>query len=363
VDRARVDDQLCGDPTVVERLSPRRLVGRLHRAAAELDPAAVVKRRRRAEADRHVSLRPAPETMTTLTALLPLKAGVAVHATLSRAARAAKAAGDERSIGQLMADILTHRVLHPGPTSTADTATTTTTNAGRDEPGSAETCWAAGAPVTPPAVPAGTVSPVPVMVNLVVRDSVLLGDSDGTGWVEGYGPVPGELLRGWVADNLETGLEAWVRRVYEQPATGKLVAMDSTAALFQGRLAEFIRVRDRLCRTPGCDAPVRHTDHVEARARGGPTTADNGQGLCELCNYAKEADGWTARTVPGPTHRRDHHPDRPHLHLHRRTTLTPYGASPDNARLTAARAGSGLNRAGSDAHRAPRVDRCVISPR
>jgi hypothetical protein len=277
----------------VERLSPRRLVGRLHRAAAELDPAAVVKRRRRAEADRHVCLRPAPDTMTTLTALLPLKAGVAVHATLSRAARAAKAAGDERSIGQLMADILTHRVLNPG---LAETAT-------RSRAGEAETSWAgAAAPVDAATVPVGTVRPVPVLVNLIVRDSVLLGDTDGTGWVMGYGPVPGELIRGWVADNLETGLAAWVRRVYEQPATGRLVAMDSTAALFSGRLAEFIRVRDRLCRTPGCDAPVRHTDHVEARARGGPTTADNGQGLCELCNYAKEADGWTARTVPGPTH-------------------------------------------------------------
>jgi hypothetical protein len=300
VDRAVVDDQLCADPTVVERLSPRRLVGRLHRAAAELDPAAVVKRRRRAEADRHVSLRPAPDTMTTLTALLPLKAGVAVHATLSRAARAAKAGGDERSIGQLMADILTHRVLHPAPAATTTTATGTSD--GHAETSSLETSWAAGAPVTPPAVPAGTVSAVPVLVNLVVRDSVLLGDSDGTGWVDGYGPVPGELIRGWVADNLETGLGAWVRRVYEQPATGRLVAMDSTAALFAGRLAEFIRVRDQVCRTPGCDAPVRHTDHVEARARGGPTSEENGQGLCELCNHAKQADGWTARTVPGPTH-------------------------------------------------------------
>ncbi|HEX5087911.1 MAG TPA: DUF222 domain-containing protein [Nocardioides sp.] len=295
VDRARVDEQLCANPTVVERLSPRRLVGRLQRAAAQLDPAAVVKRRRRAEADRHVSLRPAPETMTTLSALLPLKAGVAVHATLSRAARAAKAGGDPRSIGQLMADILTHRVVHPGLAET----TTGTGTGGRE----AETSWAAAtAPAVAAAVPAGTASAVPVMVNLIVRDSVLLGDEDGAGWVDGYGPVPGELIRGWVADNLETGLAAWVRRVYEQPTTGKLVAMDSTAVLFQGRLAEFIRVRDKVCRTPGCDAPIRHTDHVEARARGGPTTEDNGQGLCELCNHAKQADGWTARTVPGPTH-------------------------------------------------------------
>ena len=52
--------------------------------------------------------------MTWLGALLPVKAGVAVHATLHREARSAKAAGDPRSIGQLMADILVQRVIHPG---------------------------------------------------------------------------------------------------------------------------------------------------------------------------------------------------------------------------------------------------------
>jgi hypothetical protein len=111
-DRAQVDEQLCADPAVVERLSPRRLVGRLQQAAADLDAAAVARRRRRAEADRHVSMRPAPDVMTWLGALLPVKAGVAVHTTLYREARSAKAAGDPRSIGQLMADILVQRVVH-----------------------------------------------------------------------------------------------------------------------------------------------------------------------------------------------------------------------------------------------------------
>jgi hypothetical protein len=243
-----VDEQLCADPEVVEGLSPLQLVGRLHRAAAELDPASVAERRRRAEADRHTSLRPAPDVMTWLGALLPVKDGVAVHATLDRDARRAKADGD------------------PG---LADTVTGST---------------------------------VPVLVNLIVRDSVLLGDEDGIGWVEGHGSVPGDLIRSWVADNLDAGLDSWVRRLYERPATGDLVAMDSRAELFQGRLAEFLRLRDRTCRTVGCDAPIRHADHIEPRVRGGPTTADNGQGLCELCNYAKEADGWSARTIPGPRH-------------------------------------------------------------
>ncbi|MGI8761476.1 MAG: hypothetical protein ACR2LF_09355 [Jatrophihabitantaceae bacterium] len=30
---------------------------------------------------------------------------------------------------------------------------------------------------------------------------------------------------------------------------------------------------------------------------GGPTSAADGQGLCEACNYAKQADGWTQRLV------------------------------------------------------------------
>jgi Domain of unknown function (DUF222)/HNH endonuclease len=287
--RAVVDEDLCGDPEDVEqvsRLSPRRLVGRLQRAAAQLDPRSVAERRRRAEADRHVTSRPAPDVMTWLGALLPVKAGVAVHTTLHRAAVAARAAGDPRSIGQLMADILVQRVVHP---SLADTAT------------SSATTWAsASAPATPSPVPA--TPSVPVTVNLIVRDSVLLGDGEGTGWVEGHGPVPGELIRQWVADNLDSGVGTWLRRVYEQPSTGALVAMDSKATFFDGGLADFIRIRDRICRTVGCGAPVRHIDHVEPRARGGPTSADNGQGLCEHCNYTKEADGWSARTNSGPRH-------------------------------------------------------------
>ena len=34
-------------------------------------------------------------------------------------------------------------------------------------------------------------------------------------------------------------------------------------------------------------------------ADGGPTSGDNGQGLCEACNHAKQAPGWRARPSPG----------------------------------------------------------------
>jgi hypothetical protein len=238
------------------------LVAAAREAAYELDPVSFVERRRRAEADRYVSLRPAPDVMSQLSALLPVKDGVAVWAVLGREADRARAAGDERSRGQIMADTLVRRVVSPG-------------EAERQ---------------------------VPLMINVVVSDSVLLGDDHGFGWVERYGPVPGDLLREWIAATAEKGVDQWVRRLYATPETGALVSMDSKARRFEGALADFLRLRDRKCRTDHCDAPVRHLDHAEAYADGGPTSAANGQGLCEYCNYAKDALGWSARPRPGPRH-------------------------------------------------------------
>ncbi len=79
-------------------------------AAYRLDAESFVTRRRRAEADRHVSLRPAPDCMTWLTALLPVKEGVAAYAALTRTAASARASGDPRSKGQVMADELVEAV-------------------------------------------------------------------------------------------------------------------------------------------------------------------------------------------------------------------------------------------------------------
>jgi hypothetical protein len=57
-------------------------------------------------------------------------------------------------------------------------------------------------------------------------------------------------------------------------------------------LAAFIGLRDQTCRTPYCDAPIRHRDHAQPHHRDGPTSAENGLGECERCNYAKESPGW-----------------------------------------------------------------------
>jgi hypothetical protein len=136
---------------------------------------------------------------------------------------------------------------------------------------------------------------VPLEVTVVMSDQSLFGDEHGPGrntpaHVDGYGPVPAPVAREWLTDP-ET--QVWIRRLYSR--AGALVGMDSTRRLFAGNLRRFIRIRDQRCRTPWCDAPIRHTDHAQRHADGGPTSIENSQGLCEACNHAKEAPGWDTR--------------------------------------------------------------------
>jgi hypothetical protein len=259
-DRLAVDERIAGDPAQLEAMGDGELCARVKEIAYELDAEAWVKRRARAEADRRVTCRPAPDVMTHVSALLPVKQGVAVYAALRAEADRFTAAGDPRGRGQIMADLLYQRVVSP-------------TNEGTAHVG--------------------------VTMEVVVSDRVLLALEDGAAHVEGYGPIPGDLARELATD---AELAVAMRRLYAPPGSGRLVAMDSKATSFPPALARFINLRDRICRTPWCDAPVRHRDHVESLDEGGLTSAGNGQGLCEQCNHAKQAAGWRARPRPGPRH-------------------------------------------------------------
>ena len=73
--------------------------------------------------------------------------------------------------------------------------------------------------------------------------------------------------------------------------------MESRSRCFPKGLATFSGLRDQTCRTPYCDALIRHRDHAQPRSRGGPTSEFNGLGACERCNYTKESPGW--KVVPG----------------------------------------------------------------
>ncbi len=124
-DRRTVDRELAGR---LAGLGDRETAQAAARIAQRLDPEQCVARHRKAVGDRRVSIRPAPDTMTYLTALLPVAHGVGVYAALTRSADTAKATGDARSRGQLMADELVTRITNPN--AQAGTATHTRTPAG-----------------------------------------------------------------------------------------------------------------------------------------------------------------------------------------------------------------------------------------
>ena len=345
--------------------------------AQRLDAASCVKRHRKAVGDRRVSIRPAPDTMAYLTALLPVTHGVAVYAALTRHADTGAATGDTRSRGQLMADELVHRITTPTaatPTSGAGMPTTATRGAGRAHPagqpgervpdpehtdlspapsdhhntnhrdtngrdtngrdtngrdtngrdtnGRDTNHRDSEDPATtardtdiddidhvddidqPDGVGLDGVGPVPpgvgIDIHLVMTDRTLLGDDTEPAILLGYGPIPAPIARQLIR-GAPPETRTFLRRLYTQPDTGQLITGDTRRRVFNHSMRQFLIARDRTCRTPWCDAPIRHADHVTAHHRDGHTTIDNGQGLCERCNYTKESPGWHSTIDPDST--------------------------------------------------------------
>ncbi|MFI2565008.1 hypothetical protein ACH488_12730, partial [Paenarthrobacter sp. NPDC018779] len=109
-DRCAVDEELAADTGTFEGAGDRRIVALVKAAAYRRDPASVTRRAAYAVNERSVGLRPAPDTMTYLTALLPVAQGVAAYAALTQVAGTARSQGDARSKGQVMADTLVERL-------------------------------------------------------------------------------------------------------------------------------------------------------------------------------------------------------------------------------------------------------------
>lgn len=250
--RRKLDAELCSDPSRLEGWGDKRVAAEAKTIVTRLDVEAVVARSAKAAEDRCVTIRPAPDTMAYVTILLPVAQGVAVYASLKHSA---DTTFDDRTRGQIMADTAVERVT--------------------------------GRPAE---------QPVPVSLNLVMADTTLAGDDDAPAWIAGYGPVPAGFARQLTSDAADPELRSTLRRLYRHPQSGQLVAMESQARIFPKGLGTFLELRDQTCRTPYCDAPIRHHDHAIPSRRDGPTSALNGLGKCEACNYAKEAPGWSVHT-------------------------------------------------------------------
>ncbi|WP_166354069.1 DUF222 domain-containing protein [Phytoactinopolyspora limicola] len=269
--RRAVDSQLA---PMLAGLGPKRAQCLARKLAIEADPAGAVARASRARKDRRVGVRPAPDTMTVFSALLPCEQGVAAYASLRRHADALVAAGDGRSRGQIMADTLVERVTGQA---TADA--------------------------------------VAAEVGLVMTDATLFGGDDEPADVVGYGPIPAETARALIRQGHGQGTHGrvdgagvverarvFLRRLFTDPVTGIIVDCDPKRRRFDGVLARLLTYRDHLCRDAFCDAPIRHIDHIQRYCDNGRTVPVNGRGTCERGNYVRDLPGWTIRLVDPDGH-------------------------------------------------------------
>lgn len=74
-DRRALDAELCADMSALDGMGDARIAAAARAIAYRLDAQAVVERAARAETERTVTIRPAPDTMTWVTALLPVARG------------------------------------------------------------------------------------------------------------------------------------------------------------------------------------------------------------------------------------------------------------------------------------------------
>ncbi|HSF35782.1 MAG TPA: DUF222 domain-containing protein [Nocardioides sp.] len=257
--RAAVDADVAATPESLAGLGDEKLRQAVRRSCLASASEAETHRHRRARADRHVTTRQLDDGTGRVTAIVAIEDLAAVSSALDAQAAAARAAGDERTAGQVRSDVLVQRLTGRGPASAA-----------------------------------------PVRVNLVVGVESLLGAGTEPGLIPGAGWLPAGLCTDLVR-RASAAAKASLRRLFVQPEGRALVAMESTSRRFDGLLAEFLTLRDGgRCRTPGCNAVIRHHDHVARAADGGATSAHNGEGLCERCNYVKEAPGWAAWVASEP---------------------------------------------------------------
>ncbi len=348
-DRGEVDARVG---PLLSRLGVRQAGAAAARVAAELDAASVVARMEAAARSRRVSVRPAPDGMAYLTVLGPLKDVVGAHAAVQARARGVVGGQcpDEppegRGVGAVAADtalrLLSGRATgQPQPVEVqlvmTDRALLGTGNGDRSVfeparipghgsvPAAVARAWLLEGLDAGSEVAAAPGSGAPTQS----RDSFVPGTVPASGEIPTSphepagragerGPVPAATPIDPTSSmtGLPTPARVWVRRLYTTPDGRDLVAMDSRRRVFGGMLRRMLVLRDDVCTTPWCEAPIVHADHATPVREHAETSFEEGNGKCARCNYAKEAPGWRTRVILadadiGVTGRERTEPDRP----------------------------------------------------
>lgn len=334
---ARIDRLIAEDPDALQGRGRRRLASDVRGMVQQLEPEGSRDRAERAARARHVTMTPLADGMARLSAVLPGLDATSVMQTLLARSESLRAAGSRTPARALEADLLVDAVLQAAPAGTALTPTASRprldlgiviTDRALLGRGDEEECALLEGYGTIPAHvitdtlqgrPPGRIRDAATDDPPVIVDPPPTADPDGieepadpvgeqepagpSGDEKPVDPAPVGPTDPRAAEPPPSGPHAPIehpdqeaaavfRRLYASPRPGELVAMESRARAFPVGLSRLIRLRDVTCRTPWCNAVIRHIDHVLPHHRGGPTSYENGQGLCVRCNLAKEHGQW-----------------------------------------------------------------------
>ncbi|MFC3451413.1 HNH endonuclease signature motif containing protein [Amycolatopsis speibonae] len=154
-------------------------------------------------------------------------------------------------------------------------------------------------------------------VFLYMDLATYLGLNDDPAELAGHGHLPAGVAR-----EIAAGPGTVLRRIITDPLSGQVLDLGRERYRPTAGLGEFVRVRDRECRRPGCHRPAQacDLDHAVPWQHGGHTDADDLIDLCRRDHRLKDEPGWTYHldpdgtlTITTPTGQ-THHSTPPPLH-------------------------------------------------
>ncbi|MGO4597038.1 HNH endonuclease signature motif containing protein [Terrabacter sp. 2RAF25] len=229
--------------------------------------------------------------MGVFTVVAPAQRVVGVLDRVDALARAARAAGDERTLDQLRSDALCDLALFgwvPKPSDQASTSHGSPRSPGPPgSPGASGACeptcdsWLASAP--------------PATVRIVVPFEVAAGLSDAACDIPGHGWVTAAHAR-----QIMTAPGSVWQRLAVDVDSGRALELSTDRYVPTREMVEHVRAVDGVCRAPGCQVPAERcdVDHIVPWPRG-ETRVSNFESLSRGCHNPKTARAWTVEKVDG----------------------------------------------------------------
>jgi hypothetical protein len=261
-----VDDVIAGrlagkDPAGIRRVA--------RTAVLKVDPDGSLDRAEARRENRRVELLHEDDAMASITGYLPAEIASAGYQRIDGIARGLKTRDETRSMDQLRAGVFADLLV------------------GKTDHGTA--------------VAAQVFIHIPIGTALDITQ-------DGCELI-GHGPIPGAIAR-----NIMNNPNSIWQTVLTDPTTGAVMDVGRKRYRPPPALADFVHVRDRECRRPGCHRPaqVGDIDHHRPWAHGGNTNISNPDCFCRYHHRLKNHPSWRYTvdpetrefTVTTPTRRR-----------------------------------------------------------